>query len=83
MSLIAGPAIVPQRMLRRVEAAQYVRDTWGMPLSRQTLAKLATIGGGPPFRRVGRFPLYEVADLNAWALSRLGPKQRSTSDRAA
>jgi hypothetical protein len=82
MSSITGPA-VPRRMLRRSEAAQYVRDTWGMPLSRQTLAKWATIGGGPLFRKADRFPLYEASDLDDWVLNRLGPKQRSTSDRAA
>ena len=82
MSSISGP-VVPRRMLRRAEAAQYVRESWGMPLSRQTLAKWATIGGGPLFRKAGRFPLYETSDLDDWVLKRLGPKQRSTSDRAA
>jgi hypothetical protein len=69
------------RLLRRKEAAQYVRDRWGLPLSQQTLAKLAVIGGGPPYRLAGRFPLYELADLDSYALAKIGPKQRSTSDR--
>jgi hypothetical protein len=72
---------VPLRLLRRSEAAQYVRETFGIPLSQKTLSKLAVVGGGPLFRKAGRFPLYEVADLNSWANGRLGPKQRSTSDR--
>jgi hypothetical protein len=67
-------------MLCRIEAANYVRFTWGMPLSPNTLAKLAVIGGGPIFRKVGKFPLYEAVDLDRWVLARLGQKRRSTSD---
>jgi hypothetical protein len=70
------------RLLRRAEAALYVKDSWGIPLSYRTLAKLAVVGGGPEFRKAGRFPLYEPADLDAWAKAKLGPKQRSTSDRS-
>jgi hypothetical protein len=70
------------RLLRRSEASEYVKETFGIPLSQRTLAKLAVVGGGPLFRKAGRFPLYEIADLNKWAIARLGPKQQSTSDRA-
>jgi hypothetical protein len=70
------------RLLRRREAAFYVRTKWGVPLSPHTLAKLAVLGGGPLYRKAGRFPLYELRDLDAWAESKLGPKQRSTSDLA-
>jgi hypothetical protein len=68
------------RLLRRKEAANYVTAKWGIPLSGQTLAKLAVIGGGPTYRKAGRFPLYEPSDLDEWAQSRLGPKIRSTSE---
>ena len=78
----SGSSIL-RHMLRRADAAQYVRDRWGVPCSKQTLAKYATVGGGPVFRKAGRFPLYEPADLDEWVESRLGPRQRSTSDRAA
>ena len=43
-------SLLPSRLLRRVEAAQYVHDKWGYPCSPKTLAKYAVIGGGPPFR---------------------------------
>lgn len=72
--------VAPRRLLRRREAAEYVRETYGIPLQSSTLSKLAVVGGGPTFRRAGRIPLYDRADLDAWALSKLGPKQRSTSD---
>ncbi len=67
------------RLLRRKEAARYLTEQRGLPISAQTLAKYATVGGGPAFRKFGRFPLYQVEDLDAWAHSRLGPPQRSTS----
>jgi hypothetical protein len=70
----------PTRYLTRADAAQYVRTTYGFPCSRQWLAKLAVIGGGPIFRKAGRTPLYAPADLEAWALARIGAPQRSTSD---
>lgn len=66
--------------LRREEAAVYIRDVWGFPCSRQWLAKLAVIGGGPVYRKAGRTPIYAPSDLDAWALERIGAPQRSTSD---
>ena len=40
-------------LLRRSEAAAYVKAVWGFPCATRTLAKLAVIGGGPTFRRDG------------------------------
>ena len=67
------------RFFRRADAAQYVRATYGFPCSRQWLAKLAVVGGGPMYRKAGRTPLYAPADLDAWATARIGSPQRSTS----
>jgi hypothetical protein len=75
--------VLPQRMLRRAEAAQYARDTWGLPCATRTLAKLAVLGGGPLFRKAGRIPLYDPVDIDTWVSAKLGPKQRSTSDTSA
>jgi hypothetical protein len=69
-----------QRMLRRAEAAEYVRDRWGYPLAARTLAKMAVTGGGPTFRRASRFPLYEVKDLDEWVRAKLTRPVRSTSE---
>jgi hypothetical protein len=65
--------------LRRAAAAHYVRDIWGLPCSSKWLAKLAVVGGGPIYRKAGRFPLYTADDLDTWAVSRLGQPRRSTS----
>lgn len=70
----------PNRYLNRADAARYVRATYGFPCSRQWLAKLAVIGGGPVFRKAGRTPLYAPGDLDSWALARIGEPQRSTSE---
>ena len=73
------------RLLRRTEAAAYVTETYGIPCSPKTLAKLACVSSdGPPFRLAGRFPLYPTSGLDAWARSKIGPLVRSTSEvRAA
>ena len=65
--------------LRRLAAAQYIQDRYSLRCSKQTLAKLATMGGGPIFRSAGRTPLYAPKDLDDWALSRIGNPRTSTS----
>lgn len=68
--------------LRRRDASAYLAAAHGVRLSPNTLAKLAVVGGGPRFRLDGRFPLYERAELDAFAARRLGPLRTSTSDRS-
>ena len=46
----------------------------------KTLAKLAVVGGGPAYRKAGKFPLYEPDDLDEWALAKLSAKVRSSSE---
>ncbi len=70
-----------RRPLRRSEASAYLKERYGIDRKPSTLAKLAVIGGSPPFRHAGRFPLYAPDDLDSWALSILTPKKSSTSDR--
>jgi hypothetical protein len=71
--------LVPSRLLRRADAARYVSDNWGYPCSPKTLAKYAVIGGGPRFRKAGRYPLYQSDDLDAWVNSKLSKAVTSTS----
>ena len=66
--------------LRREKASEYLRDKWGIERKASTLAKLAVTGGGPCFRHAGRWPLYDLQDLDAWAQSITSPLKRSTSD---
>jgi hypothetical protein len=66
--------------MRRADAARYIREYHGIPCSLATLAKYACIGGGPAFRKAGKFPIYSRDDLDAWASQRLGALVHSTSE---
>lgn len=72
-------ASIPLNM-RRAEAADYLRGAHGLPCAPATLAKYACIGGGPAFRKAGKFPIYSRDDLDAWAEQRLGKLVRTTSE---
>lgn len=67
------------RLLPRRDAAQFLSEH-GYKTAPATLAKLACLGGGPPFRSFGRRPLYHPSDLIAWAQARCTGPRRSTSD---
>lgn len=84
METIQNEAAKLERYLRRTEAAKYVTETYNIPCSPKTLAKLACVSArGPPYRLAGRFPLYPVSGLDAWAQSKIGPLVRSTSEVVA
>ncbi len=68
----------PETLLRREPAAAALTEI-GFKTSAKTLATLATRGGGPRYRKFGRYPVYCWRDLVTWAQSRLGPVVTSTS----
>lgn len=70
------------RPLRRVEASEYLKQRHGIDRRPATLAKYATIGGGPAFRLAGRVPLYSVAALDTWVAEITSAPMRSTSEAA-
>ncbi|WP_036285631.1 hypothetical protein [Methylocystis sp. ATCC 49242] len=72
--------MVTQQFLRRKQAGEYLKSKYGFG-SEKTLAKLATVGGGPLFRRAGKAVLYEVESLDIWALRKISAPMSSTSDR--
>jgi len=55
----------------------------GCASSLSWLAKPAVTGGGPRFRKIGRFPVYTRADLDMWIEGRTTPPRRSTSAKSA
>ena len=65
--------------MRRADAARYIREAYAFPCVPTTLAKYACLGGGPAFRKAGKFPIYSRDDLDAWAQQRLGNLVLSTS----
>ena len=81
-----------RRYLTRPEAAFYLSGH-GFPVTKNTLQKFATIGGGPEYSIFGNRALYTTENLDAWAEARLttasevderGPLMpRSTLSRSA
>jgi hypothetical protein len=71
------------KRLRRNEAAEYIHRTHGIPCRPRTLAKWAVVGGGPIFRKAGNVPLYDTADLDVWAESKMSKPVRSTAELRA
>jgi hypothetical protein len=67
------------RPLRTDEAAVWLREELGVPISPGQLANLRVIGGGPAFQHAGRYVTYTKAALAAYAKERLGGERRSTS----
>lgn len=70
--------------LNRKDAADYLKTTYGIPCSVNTLAKFAcgmkALGTteGPPYRKVNKATLYTKWDLDTWAKTILGPAQTTT-----
>jgi Helix-turn-helix domain len=68
--------------LTRPEAAEYLKAR-GLIVSKSTLQKWATIGGGPIYRRFGIRTVYRPADLDSWANSKLSAPRSSTTELTA
>jgi hypothetical protein len=75
-------AVEFERRLDRRQAAAFLTER-GYRTAPATLAKLASLGGGPIFESFGRKPLYREADLLAWACAKTTGPRRSTSDPGA
>lgn len=56
--------------LDRKSAAKFLQ-AHGIPIQAATLAKFASVGGGPRITRFRKKPLYDKRDLLAWARSQL------------
>lgn len=75
------PAATSSRpRLRRKDVPSYLASAHGIDVAVSTLAKWATVGGGPSMQYSGRIPLYNIADLDDWANSRLSKRVSSTSE---
>jgi hypothetical protein len=59
----------PETLLTRDKAAAALAQQ-GYPITKTTLATLASRGGGPHYRNFGRRVLYRWPDLKAWAEAR-------------
>ena len=71
-----------KRYLTRQEAAVHL-SACGLLITKNTLQKLATVGGGPKYAIFGNRALYTPENLQAWATARLDDLfRRSTSEKA-
>ena len=70
-----------KRYLTRREAASHLSER-GLLVSKNTLQKFATTGGGPEYCIFGNRALYTAEKLDAWAEARLSASRRSTSEAA-
>ena len=75
--------MIDRPRLRRKDVPAYLAECHGIDIAVATLAKLATVGGGPAMQYAGRIPLYHRDDLDAWAAARLSARVLSTSERSA
>ncbi len=67
--------------LDRNEASAYLTGR-GLRVSKNTLGKWATTGGGPTYQRFGLRAVYTKTDLDTWAEAKLSTPRCSTSDAA-
>lgn len=67
------------RYISREEAAQYLTEQRGLKVSKNTLQKWVTTGGGPAYRRFGKRAVYLIDDLNDWAERKLSAPRLSSS----
>jgi hypothetical protein len=68
--------------LNRKQASDRLKAR-GLKIEPTTLAKYATTGGGPPFQKWSRTPVYDPEMLDQWAEQRLGALRHSSSDEYA
>lgn len=67
-----------EKFLDRAEAAEYIKRR-GLPISKLTLQKYVTVGGGPLYRRFGKRAVYLASDLDAWVSAKLSAPRCSSS----
>lgn len=71
-------AEIQEKYLNRSETADYI-NRLGLTISKLTLQKYATVGGGPTYRRFGKRAVYLVSEINAWVGKKMSSPMASTS----
>ena len=68
--------------LPRREASIYLWDRWRLSYTPSTLARLASLGTGPVYRKRGPFAYYQNEDLDAFAQTKISGPMRKASEAA-
>lgn len=71
--------LTDQPYIPRSQAPAYLAER-GLKFSKNTLAKLATVGGGPEYCIFGGRAYYTAPGLDAWIAEKLSAPRRSTSE---
>jgi hypothetical protein len=71
---------MPTEFLRRRQAADYLLTQYGFGAA-STLAKGVVTGDSPEYRKAGRMVVYTKTALDEWALAKIGPPRKSSSDK--
>ncbi len=79
LDALTMPHIDPEMLLTRRQLVEALKDE-GYPIALATLETMAVRGGGPPFSKWGRYPLYRWGVAREWAANRLSAPRRSTSE---
>lgn len=72
----------PLFMLRD-QVPAYIEGKFGVSCSKATLTRLACVGGGPSFRKIGKRVIYAPEDVDAWMMGRMSPPLAKASDLGA
>ncbi|WP_284447581.1 helix-turn-helix transcriptional regulator [Fluviibacter phosphoraccumulans] len=67
------------KYLDRAEAADYIGKAHGLKVSKNTLQKYVTVGGGPTYRRFGKRAVYLASELDTWVQKKLSAPMCSSS----
>jgi hypothetical protein len=70
-----------KRFLTRKQSADFLTEQ-GLPVTSNTLQKLATVGGGPEYSIFGNRAVYAPENLLGWAEAKLTKSRKSTSETA-
>lgn len=70
------------KYLTRAEQAAYLTEKRGLPVTKLTLQKLASTGGGPRYAIFGNKAVSTEPWLDEWADAKLSAPRHSTSEAA-
>jgi hypothetical protein len=68
--------------LTRKQAADFLTEELGLPVTHKTLTKWASVGGGPDYQIFGKYAVYTPDNLITWATAKLSAVRGSTSEAA-
>jgi hypothetical protein len=67
----------------RREASVYLWERWRLSYTPATLARLASLGTGPIYRKRGPYAYYQDEDLDAFAHTKISGPMRKASEASS